>query len=65
MEYVPSFSLKRILEFSEEGGRGGRGRMGEKEEEEALAGCVQMLGDWEMKWQVLVDVVVGLSVLHG
>ena len=50
------------------GGRGGSqmGGGGEGErDEEALGGCVQMLSDWEMKWQVLVDVVVGLSVLHG
>eukprot|EP00008_Paramoeba_atlantica_P008087 CAMPEP_0201501230 /NCGR_PEP_ID=MMETSP0151_2-20130828/83478_1 /ASSEMBLY_ACC=CAM_ASM_000257 /TAXON_ID=200890 /ORGANISM="Paramoeba atlantica, Strain 621/1 / CCAP 1560/9" /LENGTH=1437 /DNA_ID=CAMNT_0047894721 /DNA_START=71 /DNA_END=4384 /DNA_ORIENTATION=- len=61
MEYVPSFSLESVL-------RDGRKMAGSKikrgKEEEELLGCFEMLSPWENRWQLLIDVVVGLSVLH-
>ena len=63
MEYAPSFSLASILEANLVGVAGMRGKK-RKDEMESLFGCVQMVQPWENRWQLLVDTVVGLSVLH-
>ena len=63
MEYAPSCSLSEVVEAAGVGVAGMRGKKS-KGEMEGLFGCVEMVGGWENRWQVLVDVVVGLSVLH-
>ena len=57
MEYVPGYSLYTILE-----GKGGRGKGGKEGEE--VGECVEGLEFWGNRWQVLADILVGLSVLH-
>lgn len=64
MEYVPSFSLFEILAQAAAHPAENRSPNKPKKVEEELQSVVQLMTSWETRWQMLTDIVVGLSVLH-